>query len=249
MPIDPAERARRHQLFVRYHATGDGAVRDELVVANLRLALHLARRFANRGVAVDDLEQVASLALLRAIDRYDPHRQVEFSTFATPTILGELKRHFRDKGWSVRVPRRVQELSVTLNALVAELTHQLDRSPTIGELALAARASEEEVLEAMEAGQAYRAQPLGLDDQDGAPPVGLGVEDAGLFEAENRVVVEALLARLPRREQLLLRMRFYDDMSQREIAARLGVSQMHVSRLLARVLDALRQEAAAAGPG
>ncbi len=242
MSTNNRERDEQRELLVTYHRTRDLAVRDQLVAANLRLALHLARRFSNRGVSLDDLEQVASLGLLRAIDRFDPGRGLEFSTFATPTILGELKRHFRDKGWSVRVPRRVQELNLLLNSIVAELTHQLGRSPTIAELATAARASEEEVLEAMEAAQAYRS--ASIDGRTAAHPEAgdtqLGADDLGLFQAENRLLVEELLARLAPREQLLLRLRFYDEMTQQQIAERLGVSQMHVSRLLARCLEDLR---------
>jgi len=240
--IGDAERDEQRELLEIYHRTRDLAIRDQLVAANLRLALHLARRFANRGVSLDDLEQVASLGLLRAIDRFDPSRGLEFSTFATPTIMGELKRHFRDKGWSVRVPRRVQELHLLLNATVADLTHQLGRSPTIAELAMATRASEEEVLEAMEAAQAYRSASIeghaAHHDQSDAR---LGVDDLGLFQAENRVLVEELLAHLGPREQLLLRLRFYEEMTQQQIAERLGVSQMHVSRLLARCLEDLRR--------
>ena len=247
MPIDDAEREAQKVLLETYYRTRDLAVRDQLVAANLRLALHLARRFANRGVSLDDLEQVASLGLLRAIDRFDPHRGLEFSTFATPTIVGELKRHFRDKGWAVRVPRRVQELHVRLNGTVAELTHQLGRSPTIAELATAARASEEEVLEAMEAAQAYRSQSIDASprsDDDGDGHDQLGGDDLGLFQAENRLLVEELLAHLAPREQLLIRLRFFDEMTQQQIAERLGVSQMHVSRLLARCLEDLRRRAA-----
>jgi RNA polymerase sigma-B factor len=239
------ERDHLRRRFLAYHETRDLAIRDELVAANLRLALHLARRFANRGVSTDDLEQVASLGLLQAIDRYDPTRGLEFSTFATPTIVGELKRHFRDKGWSVRVPRRVQELHLRISSLVAELTHQLGRSPTIDELATAARASTEEVLEAMEAAQAYRSQPLDTGDgaSDRSATAQLGTDDLGLFEAENRVVVESLITQLKPRDQLLVRLRFFDEMTQHQIAERLGISQMHVSRLLARCLDELRWRA------
>jgi RNA polymerase sigma-B factor len=238
-----ADRDRQRALLVEYHRTRDLEIRDQLVAANLRLALHLARRFANRGVSLDDLEQVASLGLLRAIDRFDPSRGLEFSTFATPTIMGELKRHFRDKGWSVRVPRRVQELHLLLNATVADLTHQLGRSPTIAELAMATRSSEEEVLEAMEAAQAYRS--ASIDGRTSSHPdageAQLGADDLGLFQAENRLLVDELLAHLAPREQLLLRLRFYDEMTQQQIAERLGVSQMHVSRLLARCLEDLRR--------
>ena len=251
MPIDDAERQAQHVLLETYHRTRDLEVRDQLVAANLRLALHLARRFANRGVSLDDLEQVASLGLLRAIDRFDPSRGLEFSTFATPTIIGELKRHFRDKGWSVRVPRRVQELHMRLNTTVAELTHQLGRSPTIAELATAARASEEEVLEAMEAAQAYRSHSIdggGRAGEDGDGQEQLGVDDLGLFQAENRLLVEELLAHLAPRDQLLLRLRFYEEMTQHQIAERLGVSQMHVSRLLAKCLEELRRRASISQP-
>jgi RNA polymerase sigma-B factor len=245
--LSDAEREHLRRCFEAYHRTRDLAIRDELVAANLRLALHLARRFANRGVSTDDLEQVASLGLLQAIDRFDPTRGLEFSTFATPTIVGELKRHFRDKGWSVRVPRRVQELNIRLNVLVAELTHQLGRSPSIDELASAARASTEEVLEAMEAAQAYRSHSLDRTVPGaGAASEQLGADDLGLFEAENRLLVEALLTNLKPRDQLLVRLRFYEEMTQHQIAERLGISQMHVSRLLARCLDELRRRAEAA---
>src|SRR3954468_19290732 len=137
MGLDDQEREELRRKFVDYAATGDLALRDELIEAHLRLAEHLARRFANRGVPVDDLIQVASLGLVKAVERFDPDRGLEFSTFATPTIVGELKRHFRDKGWAVRVPRRVQELHVEINSLVGGMTQRLGRSPTIAELATA----------------------------------------------------------------------------------------------------------------
>ncbi|MCU1356167.1 MAG: polymerase, sigma 28 subunit, Sig subfamily, partial [Acidimicrobiales bacterium] len=245
MAIQDEERRRLRERFEVYRATGDIAVRDELVAAHLRLATHLARRFAHRGVPVDDLEQVAALGLLKAVDRFEPERGLEFSTFATPTIVGELKRHFRDKGWAVRVPRRVQELHVRLNSLVGELTHALGRSPTVRELAVAARTSEEEVLEAMEAAQAYRSNSIdsspNQSDDSTQPGAMLGVDDLGLFDAENRVFVEDLLAHLPPRDQLMLRLRYYEEMTQSEIAERLGISQMHVSRLLSRCLLDLRR--------
>ena len=160
MSLDDEERQRLRELFVQFAETRDRAIRDELIEAHLRLAEHLARRFANRGVALDDLIQVASLGLVKAVERFEPDRGLEFSTFATPTIVGELKRHFRDKGWAVRVPRRVQELHVEVNTLVGELTQRYGRSPTISELARMANTSEEEVLEAMEAAQAYRSASI-----------------------------------------------------------------------------------------
>ncbi|MCB0962771.1 MAG: SigB/SigF/SigG family RNA polymerase sigma factor [Acidimicrobiales bacterium] len=241
---------RRRELFEQYHRTRDLAARDELVVSHLRLALALARRFANRGVPLDDLEQVASLGLLHAIDRYDPTRGVEFSSFATPTITGELKRHFRDKGWSVRVPRRIQELHVRLNTLVPELAQELGRSPEIAELARAARATDEEVLEAMEAAQAYRSRPLAGTPGEGEDPgEGGPVEDVELAAAEARLLAEELLGLLAPRDQLLLRLRFHEEMSQQQIASRLGVSQMHVSRSLQRCLDELRRRSRTGQPG
>lgn len=244
MSLDDDERERLRERFREYAATGDRAIRDELIESHLRLAEHLARRFNNRGVPLDDLVQVASLGLVKAVERFEPERGLEFSTFATPTIVGELKRHFRDKGWSVRVPRRIQELHVEINSLVGTLTHRLGRSPTIEELAQAARTSEEEVLEAMEAAQAYRSTSIdapGRGEDAGLGLAGrLGDEDENLFAAENKMLVESLIATLPKREQLIMRLRFYEGMTQSQIAERLGISQMHVSRLLARSLGQLR---------
>jgi RNA polymerase sigma-B factor len=243
MSLDDHERARLRERFVDFAGTGEKAIRDELIEAHLRLAEHLARRFANRGVPLDDLVQVASLGLVKAVERFDPDRGLEFSTFATPTIVGELKRHFRDKGWAVRVPRRVQELHVEINTLVGELTQRLGRSPTIAELARAATTTEEEVLEAMEAAQAYRSASIDAPGGEDSPGLSahLGDEDANLFAAENRMLINDLLTTLPRREQLMLRLRYYEGMTQSQIADRLGISQMHVSRLLTRSLGLLRE--------
>ncbi|MCU1455479.1 MAG: polymerase sigma factor SigF [Acidimicrobiales bacterium] len=248
MALDEAERRHLRERFLAYRRTGDREIRDQLIEAHLRLAEHLARRFANRGVTIDDLTQVACIGLVKAVERFEPERGLEFSTFATPTIVGELKRHFRDKGWAVRVPRRVQELHVELNAVVGELTQRLGRSPTITEMARAARTSEEEVLEAMEAAQAYRSAsldaPVGTGDEDTRGLANqLGVDDAGLFDAENRLVLCQLLQTLPKREQLMLHLRFYEGMTQSQIAERLEISQMHVSRLLAKSLRLLRERA------
>ena len=244
MSLDDEERQRLRDLFVQFAETRDRTMRDELIEAHLRLAEHLARRFANRGVALDDLIQVASLGLVKAVERFEPDRGLEFSTFATPTIVGELKRHFRDKGWAVRVPRRVQELHVEVNTLVGELTQRYGRSPTISELARMAGTSEEEVLEAMEAAQAYRSAsfdaPVGDNDEGRGIASQLGDEDMNMFAAENRLLITSLLTTLPRREQLMLRLRFYEGMTQSQIADRLGISQMHVSRLLTKSLALLR---------
>ena len=252
MSLDDHERDELRQRFVAYRATRDRAIRDELIEAHLRLAEHLARRFANRGVATDDLIQVASLGLVKAVERFEPERGLEFSTFATPTIVGELKRHFRDKGWSVRVPRRVQELHVELNTLVGDLTQRLGRSPTITELATAAHTSEEEVLEAMEAAQAYRSASLDapalVSEEDMRGLTGqIGGSDDAMFLTENRIVLKDLLAALPKRERLMLHLRYFEGMTQSQIAERLDISQMHVSRLLAKSLRRLRERAEETG--
>jgi len=242
IPDDEREELRRQ--FEAYARDREPATRDQLVAAHLRLAAHLARRFDHRGVPFDDLMQVASLGLVHAVERFEPERGLEFSSFATPTIVGELRRHFRDKGWAVRVPRRVQELHVRINRLASDLTQQLGRSPTIAELASAARTSPEEVLEAMEAAQAYRSASLdapGVDRDEGSDATDPSAEvDATLFQVDDKLVVDRLLANLAPREQLMVRLRFYEEMTQTEIAERLDISQMHVSRLLTRCLEQLR---------
>jgi RNA polymerase sigma-B factor len=225
------------ELFATFARTRDRRLRDRLVAAHLPLATHLARRFANRGEQVEDLEQVAALALVLAVERFDPDRGLAFSTFAAPTILGELKRHFRDRGWTLRVPRRIQELHLALAGVVERLTHDLGRPPTVAEIAAAAGAAEEEVLEALDAGRAYRADSLDAPD-DAAEP---GGEDPDLERAEVGASLAPLLERLPARERLVVHLRFFEHMTQSEIAARLGISQVHVSRLLARSLRRLRE--------
>lgn len=229
--------------FASYARSRDRADRDELVATHLGLAEHLARRFADRGEPLDDLVQVASIGLLKAIDRFEPDRGLEFSTFATPTIVGELKRHFRDKGWAVRVPRRVQELHLRMGSVIEDLTQELGRSPTVSEIAKAASATNEQVLDAIEAGQAYRTRSL-----DAPAPSGdevsvesrLGADDPRLIDSENRAELSPLLARLAPRERRILHMRFFEGRTQTEIAAELGISQMQVSRLLARSLAELK---------
>lgn len=214
------------------------------------LAQHLARRFAHRGVPLEDLVQVASLAVVHAAARFDETRGLSFSTYVAPTILGEIKHHFRDRLWDLRVPRRVQDLHVTLNRLVDPLTHTLGRSPTLQELALAARVSSHDVLEALEAGNAFSTRSIdAASDPDGYPSAAhLWPGDDDLESVEERLTVSALLAELPPREQLVVRLRFYENMCQREIAERLGISQMHVSRLLARSLEQLRTTAERTDP-
>ncbi|HEX2119363.1 MAG TPA: RNA polymerase sigma factor SigF [Acidimicrobiales bacterium] len=246
MAFDSKERDELRRKFHDYARTRDRALRDDLVTAHMGVAEYLARRFTNRGEPLDDLVQVAALGLLKAVDRFDPDRGLEFSTYATPTIVGELKRHFRDKGWAVRVPRRVQELHLRLGSVVSVLSQELGRSPTIGEIAQAAAVSEEEVLEAIEAGHAYRFTsldaPTGGEDES-ALSNQLGMEDQGLIDSEHRVTLSPLIAQFPPRERMILHLRFFEGMTQSEIAGRLGISQMHVSRLLARALSQLRTQA------
>lgn len=249
MTFDAAQRDELRRKFAEFAETRSPKTRDELIEAHLGLAEYLARRFSNRGEPLDDLTQVASVGLLKAVDRFDPGRGVEFSTYATHTIVGELKRHFRDKGWAVRAPRRMQELYLRLGRIVSTLSQELGRSPTIPELATAAQVSEEEVLEALEAGQAYRFASLDAPSpgEDGGDTLSaqLGEEDSGMLDAEHRVALSPLLAQLPMREQVILHLRFFEGLTQSGIAERLGISQMHVSRLLARSLAQLRSAAEA----
>jgi RNA polymerase sigma-B factor len=245
--FDAGQRQELRRKFAEFAQSRDARLRDELIEAHLGLAEYLARRFGNRGEPLDDLVQVASVGLLKAVDRFDPERAVEFSTYATHTIVGELKRHFRDKGWAVRAPRRMQELYLRLGKIVGSLSQELGRSPTIQELATEAQVSEEEVLEALEAGQAYRFASLDAPspgDEDGdTMGAHLGEEDAGMVDAEHRAALSPLISQLPAREQTILHLRFFEGLTQSEIAARLGISQMHVSRLLARSLAQLRSAA------
>jgi RNA polymerase sigma-B factor len=244
MASEPTERRELRGKFAEFAATGDRELRDELVQAHMALAEYLARRFANRGELLDDLIQVALLGLVKAVDRFDPNRGVEFSTYATHTIAGELKRHFRDKGWAVRAPRRMQELYLQLTKVVSALGQQLGRSPTIAELAAETQVSEEEVLEALEAGQAYRFASLDVprsgNGEGDTLADGIGEDDPALMNAESRAVLSPLMARLPARQQVIIRLRFFEGLTQSEIASRLGISQMHVSRLLARSVAELR---------
>ncbi len=221
-----------------------GRIRDELVEMHLPLVEYLARRFRNRGEPLDDLVQVATIGLIKSVDRFDLERGVEFSTYATPTIVGEIKRHFRDKGWAIRVPRRLQELKLSLTKATSELSQRLGRSPTVGELAGHLGMSEEEVLEGLESANAYSAvsldAPDGGDEDSPAVADTLGVEDESLEGVEYRESLKPLLDQLPPREKRILLLRFFGNMTQSQIAADLGISQMHVSRLLARTLTELR---------
>ncbi|MFZ0665877.1 MAG: SigB/SigF/SigG family RNA polymerase sigma factor [Acidimicrobiales bacterium] len=227
--------------FEEFSRTKDPALRDVIIESHLGLANQLARRFGNRGEAHDDLVQVASMALVKAVDRFEPERGVRFSTFAVKCILGELKRHFRDRGWAVRAPRRIQELYLELGHEIDRLVQELGRAPTVAELAVAVRASEHDVLEAMEAGRGYRSSSLDAPDQEGEPFVeSLGAEDRELEHSENRSVLAMGLEQLSEKDRLILELRFVDGLTQSDIASRFGVSQMQVSRMLASSLKRLR---------
>ena len=237
----PTDRERERELFARL--PDDPAARDELVEMFLPLAEYLARRFSGRGESLDDLVQVASVGLLNAIDRFDPEREVQFSTYAAVTIVGELKRHFRDKGWAIRVPRRLQEVGLRINAVLPELSQELGRSPTIDEIAERCEATPEEILDAMEAVQAYSTtsleSPVG---EEGVAPIDvLGTEDPSLELLETWTAVAPAVRQLPPRERKVLYLRFFRGLTQSEIAREVGVSQMHVSRLLAQSLRFLRE--------
>lgn len=237
------DRAHARELFQRFSATRDASLREELVGIHLPLVEYLARRFRNRGEPLEDLIQVGIIGLLKAIDRFDLDRAVEFSTYATPTIVGELKRHFRDKGWAVRVPRRLQELNLSLTKTVAALSQEIGRSPTLGEIAERMHLSEEEVLEGLDTSNAYAVvsldAPTGGED---TPSVSehIGVEDETLETLEYRAALGPIIAELPERERRILYLRFFRGMTQSQIAERLAISQMHVSRLLNRTLVMLR---------
>ncbi len=242
--------------MTRFAATRQPELRDALVVNHLGLAHWAAARFAGRGESVDDLVQVAVVGLVKAVDRFDPDRGTAFSSYAVPTILGELKRYFRDSGWAVHVPRGMQERVLEVNGAVSRLGRQLGRSPTPVEIADALSMSTEDVLEALEAAVAYDAvsleAPRSSDEQDGAHyGETLGGEDERFELIELGATIAPTLKALPERDRLVLHLRFVEDLTQSEIAARIGVSQMHVSRLIRRALTRLRTvaEAHEGGPG
>jgi RNA polymerase sigma-B factor len=236
-------------LLRRYHAEGDLAARQELIEQYMSLVRSLARRYSYRGEQLDDLVQIGAIGLIKAIDRFDIDRGVELTTYATPNIIGEIKRHFRDKGWSVRVPRGLQELNVQLSKLIESKTVELGRSPTIAELAKAAGAEEEEVLEALESGRAYSAVSLstgGGSDENGEvdPLESLGVDEPQYEISEDRAVLAPGFRVLDARERTILHLRFFEGLTQSQIAQKVGISQMHVSRLIRRALDKIREEIA-----
>lgn len=244
------DREAARALFVRLAGLPEGSperveIRNQLVRMHIPLVEHLARRFRNRGEPLDDLTQVATIGLIKSVDRFDHERGVEFSTYATPTIVGEIKRHFRDKGWAVRVPRRLQELRLSLTTATSELSQRHGRSPTVHELAEHLGISEEDVLEGLESANAYSTLSLDVPDSDDESPAvadTLGATDEALEGVEYRESLKPLLAQLPPREQKILVLRFFRNMTQSQIAAEVGISQMHVSRLLARTLAQLREK-------
>jgi RNA polymerase sigma-B factor len=239
----PDDGDSEHARFAELRRTDDPKLRDSLVEEYLWLARHCARRFSGRGESPDDLNQVANLALVKAVDRFDPSFQVRFTTFAVPTIVGELRRHFRDRTWSMRVSRRLKDLHLELKAASEQLSHDLGRSPTIDELADALDCEPETVLEALEAGAAYRATSLtggfGAEEGDEIVP---GEADDHLEETSTRVLLQEALSTLPERERRVIYLRFYLGLTQSEIAEEIGVSQVHVSRILRSTLTQLGQE-------
>jgi RNA polymerase sigma-B factor len=243
--VDTGSAARRDQaLFAQYSNRRDPTDRELLVKRYLPLARQLARRYQRDEASFDDLFQVACLGLLKAIDRFDPERGVAFSTYAVPTIAGEIKRHFRDRTWSVRVPRDLQELALKVERTASELALGLGRQPTVAEIADAIGLSDEDVLEALEAARAYEASslqsPLGDPDRGDTLGESIGVEDPGFAGAEQRATLEQLMSALTAREREVLRLRFAEDLTQSEIGERVGVSQMHVSRIIRHALAQLR---------
>lgn len=254
LPLKKSKRSIRDkqktkELFKRYKETGDEQAREQLVLAHLNLARFLASKFKNRGESLDDLVQVATIGLIKAIDRFDISRGLEFTTFATPTIMGEIKRHFRDKGWSVRVPRRLQELSAKVTQVSDKLTEKLQRSPSVDEIAQALGVSVDEVLEAMESAHAYSSVSLDVpqgDDDDGTQSSTVidkyALVDEDLESSDDRIVLEQAIKDFSEREQQIIRMRFLEGFTQVEIAQKLQISQVQVSRLLRKTLQKFQEK-------
>jgi RNA polymerase sigma-B factor len=245
MTQDSGEGSGLDALFLEYQATRQRSVRNRLVEAHRGLAASIAHDYRGRGVELDDLVQIAMLGTLKAVERFDPSRGIPFSSFASRTVNGEIKRYFRDRTWAVRPPRSAQEHHLDLRRATGALSSRLGRPPSVAELAAELDLSEDEVLEAMEAGAAYRATSLDArrpGDEDGTPLADrLPGGDPASRPVELRMLVGQLLQTLPEREAQILRLRFYDELTQSEIADRLGISQMHVSRLIRRCLLELRQ--------
>ena len=230
-------------LLRRYHEDGDPQAREQLIERYMSLVRSLALRYSSRGEQLEDLVQIGAIGLIKAIDRFDLDRDVELTTYATPNIIGEIKRHFRDKGWAVRVPRGLQELNVRLSRLVEQLTVQLGRSPTIADLAKEAGVEEEEVVEALESGRAYSTLSLSAGDDENPDLLeSIGTEEHQYEVSEQRAVLAPGFRVLEERERRILKLRFFDGLTQSQIAQRIGISQMHVSRLIRRSLEQIRDE-------
>lgn len=253
---DPGRAENAAALLAELHGLPEDSprrktLRDQLVEAHMPLVIYLARRFSGRNEPMNDLVQVGAIGLIKAIDRFDPERGLEFSTYATPTILGEIKRHFRDTGWLIHVPRRAQELQTTVNTARAELSQELGRAPTVAELSARIDVDEEVVLEALDAARAYSGVPLDVLAAPGETvpehPM-LGVVDEGFEQVEQRALLREVIAKLPENEREILLLRFVANKTQTEIAAIVGVSQMQVSRLVARGLKRMRATLGAEDP-
>ena len=241
------DKARTRRLLVRYHKHGDQGARERVIQEQLPLAEFLARKFSGRGEPVDDLVQVASVGLIKAVDRFDVDRQIEFSTYATPNILGEIKRYFRDKGWAMRVPRGLQELRQSAKEVIRDETVKSGRSPSLQELAETLDADVEGVAEALTLGRAYNTAslnaPVSHDEPDGDTIMDLQADDyAPIDGLEEKILLQEAIGGLKDQQQQILKLRFNEGKTQTEIADHIGVSQMHVSRLLRRALEDLRRE-------
>jgi RNA polymerase sigma-B factor len=239
-------REEDRELLRRYHEDGDTSARAALVERHLPLVRSLARRYAGRGESLDDIEQVGAIGLIKAIDRFELSRDVSLATYATPNVVGEIKRHFRDKGWAIRVPRALQELNASMSGAIERLTVKLARSPSIAEISEELKATPEQVLEALEVGSAYSTVSLSAGGSGGEeeldPLEAIGEEDEGFARTDDRASLAPALERLPSREREILRMRFEEGLPQTQIAQRIGLSQMHVSRLIRKSLAAMRDE-------
>jgi RNA polymerase sigma-B factor len=245
--VDDGRLAGETELWRKFAQDRDPAIREELVRRNMPFAKRLALRYRGASESFDDLLQVANLGLLNAVDRFDPERGIPFTAFASPTILGELKRHFRDRVWTVRVPRGLHDRMAEVDKAITELTKRLQRSPTVGEIAARLEVEQTDVLEVMEAN--HNRRPLSLDrpagpedSEESAPTEWIGEEDEGFELVEGRIALDAALPYLDERERLVLRLRFAEDMTQSQIAEQIGHSQMHVSRILRRALTRIREQ-------
>ena len=230
-------------LLVAYHREGDERAREQALVESMPLVRALASRYAGRGEPLEDLVQVGSIGLIKAVDRFDVDRGVDFASYAVPTIVGEIRRHFRDKAWAMHVPRRLKELSLRLSRTLDQLTTELGRSPTIAELAAAAGVEEEDAIDALDSMNAYSTRSLHApfdDDSDDSLSEKLGAEDLGYAEVEDGAIVDVGLDALDERERQIVELRFFHELTQSQIASEIGISQMHVSRLLRRALATMR---------